>query len=197
MTQISLTRGIHPHPWAQEPQTRSVLGSHFLLELCLRCAHFQSCLCFLSGLHAHLAGTLSPEWLFQRYSATCFYSFGPVSCCSWPDPMNWTSVLLFYFPLSGNIEVWYQQLALFTMVMACVGVTLLRANLPSGNSLISPVSDIRRLNIYTKLILNRCSYLFSQILLLIGLPHFYSPNNFPFNTFTVGAYWLIKSRTLN
>lgn len=85
---------------------------------------------------------------------------------------------------------------------ACVGVTLLTANLPLGSSLTFLVSDIRKLKVYTKFILNRCSYLFSQILMPIGLLHFYSPNNFSVNItdiyyFTVEAYWLIKSRTFN
>lgn len=51
MTQIDLTWGIHPHPFTQ---ITSVLGSHFLLELSLRCACLQSCLCFLLGFHVHL-----------------------------------------------------------------------------------------------------------------------------------------------
>lgn len=148
MTQIDLTWGIQPHPWTQEPQITSLLGSHFLLELSLRCACLQSCLCFLLGFHVHLC-SYPVSWV--DFSEIWCNSFLILRAClllllTGPYKLYLSSVF-FYFPLSGNTEAWYQQLALSTMVMACVEVTLLTANLPSGKSFISLVSDIRRLNV--------------------------------------------------
>lgn len=189
---------VHPGCPAEFSSGQPVLG-----ELWPRCACPQPCLSLLCDF---MPNVQAPCLL--RYAVTWFQA------CLWtcllllltrPHElyfMNWASDLFFFiFP---SLEVLLDPVSSSWLWSEPVGHGIcwghwLMANFPLGNGFTALVYA-SRLKVYTKLILKRCSYhLFGQTLILFGLLHFYSPNNFPFNIidispFTVGIYWQITSR---
>lgn len=168
-----------PGPCSQDGQLSSALGSQFLVS-CAQGVPVPALSLLAVWLHAQHAGTLSPEARFDLVSSLSL-GLSP-DCCSWLDPMSWTSDLLFFiFP---SLELLLDPVSSSWLWSEPVGHSLcwghqLLANLPLGNNFTSLVYA-SRVKVYTKLILKRCSYhLFGQILILFGLLHFYYPNNFP------------------